>query len=393
MADAEIDTEVAAAPVEHVNPRDAVNDDVRAAIASLTAGAEDPPKVETTEQETVAAPEPAAQVERARGPDGKFLSKATEPTKDAAPAKAAAPDPKLPATDNAAKVSAPASKPFAPPAGWAADGRQAWATLEAALPTLPPAVQAALSAIHAAALKRDEAADAGFAQYSERTKAYERALAPIAQEAQRRGLSTEDGIKRLLDGETFFRTRPAEAIMWLAQQHGLNLAELAANPPAAPQAPARTEAIVPPQVLEQVSSLEQRFNQFFADQNARAVDTFAADPKNAHYAAVEDQLPDIMRELKAVNPALSGVPLLQAAYDRAIWLNQDVREKIFAERQAQTQQQQTQKVAAKAAQASRAAVSVKGSSADLRPPPKPNGAAGNHVTDDVRAAIEQLRAH
>ncbi len=384
MADAK-EIEADAERVENVNPRDAVNDDVRAAIASLTGG-DEPPVVAATEgaPEVVAEPAPAAvtkpdhPTDPNRYLDGTFKAKVAAPA-DAAPAKAAAPDPtKSPPPEDPTKASAAPSTAVAPPVSWAADAKAGWASL-------PPAIQNAV-------LKREREASDGFRQYSEQTKAYERALAPVAKEAQRFGLSIDDATKRLVDGHVFLETQPAQAILWLAQKHGLNLAELAANPPA-PQMPARTEAIVPPQVLEQVSSLEQRFNQFFADQNATAVDAFAADPKNAHYGAVEEQLPNVMRMLKAENPALTGVPLLQAAYERAIWLNQDVREKIIAERQAQTQQQTTQKLAAKAAQASRAAVSVRGSGGDLRPPPKPNGAAGNHVTDDVRAAIEQLRAH
>lgn len=377
---AEPDEIEVAAPVENVNPRDAVNDDVRAAIASLTAGDEGPAALSPADPEApVADAEPAApQVERARGPDGKF-AKTPEPAKDAAPAKAAAPvDPKSPPPEDPVKASVQPSTAGAPPTSWAAEAKAGWATL-------PPAIQNAV-------LKREQEASNGFREYSERTKAYERALSPVAQEAQRLGLNVEQGLQRLMDGHRFLEAQPAQAILWLAQKHGLNLAELASNPPA-PQPAARTEAIVPPQFLEQVSSLEQRFNLLLADQNKSAVDAFAADSKNAHYAAVEEQLPDIMRELRMANPQLLGVPLLQAAYDRAVWLNPEVRDKMIAEQHAQQQAATAAKVAEKANQARRAAVSVRGSNADLRPPPKPNGAAGDHVTNDVRAAIEQLRAH
>ena len=350
----------AAAPL---NERDAVNEDVRAAIATLK-GEETP----TEPSETETPPAAAKTEDRPRAADGKFAPK------DVAPAKAAAPAPQSPPAEEPTKVSAgPSTASGAPPVSWAADAKQAWTALS-------PAIQTAV-------LKREQEVSAGFRQYSEKTSAYERALAPVAQEAQRFGLSTEDGIKRLLDGQRFLETQPAQAILWLAQKHGLNLAELATNPPA-PQTPVRSEAI-PPQFVQHVSSLEERINGILMDQNMSAVQQFAE--KNAHYATVEDQLPGLMRELTAANPALRGVPLLQAAYDRAIWLNPDVRTAMIAEQQTQATQTAATRVQEKSRASTRAAVSVKGSSGDSRPPPKPamNGA---HVTDDVRAAIEQLRA-
>lgn len=359
---------------EVVSPRDAINNDVRDAIASLKGEPELPLEPAASEATEVVAEAAPAKADHPSDPkryaDGSFKPSKTE----AAPAKAA-PE-KLPATEQPTKASEPASKPLAPPVSWAADAKATWATL-------PPAVQQAV-------LKREREASDGISQYSEKTKAYERALAPVAQEAQRRGLNVEDGIKRLLDGNTFIETQPVQAIMWLAQKHGLNLAEIAANPPA-PQA-VRSEPSIPPQFVQTITSLEERFNAMLTDQNMSALDQFAADPKNAHYADVESDLPGIMRELVAANPALKGVPLLQAAYDRAIWLNEGVRAKMIAEKQQQTQQTATQKVADKSARAARAAVSIRGSSADTRPPPKSQQNGAGHVTDDVRAAIEQLRA-
>jgi hypothetical protein len=249
--------------------------------------------------------------------------------------------------------------------------------------TLPPAVQTA-------ALKREEEVSRGFRQYSEQVKRYETAISPIAQAAQRHGIQTEEGIQRLIAAQDFLERDPRGAIAWLAQSYKVDLSDIAANPPA-PQ-PARSEPSIPPQFVQHVSSLEERLNGILMDQNMSALEQFSADPKNAHYTDVEDQLPGIMRELAAANPGMKGVQLLSAAYDRAIWLNPDVRSKMIAEQTAQTQQTATQKIAEKSARAARAAVSVKGSSADTRPPPKAQQNGAGHVTDDVRAALEQLRA-
>lgn len=367
--------------VEHTNPRDEIADDVRSAIASLKGeapeAAEGPPPAEVAEPEAPLE-EVATKGDHPTDPkrydDGTFKPVKT----DAAPDKAAAPETKIaPPSDSTTKASAPqpSTAAGAPPVSWAADAKAQWAAL-------PPAIQTAV-------LKREQEASNGFAQYSEKVKAYEQALSPVAQEAQRRGMNLTDGIKRLLDGNTFIEQQPAEAILWLAQKHGLDLAQLATNPPAFQQ-PARSEAIIPPQFVQHVSNLEERLNSILMDQNMSAVEQFAQ--ANPHYTDVEDQLPAIMRELTASNPSLKGSALLQQAYDRAIWLNPDVRGKLIAEQHTQTTQTRTQQVAAKASQASRAAVSIRGSSSSAPAPRKPE-VTGNDVYADVKASIEQLRAN
>jgi hypothetical protein len=364
--------------VEHTNPRDEVADDVRSAIASLRGEAPEapePPPAEVAEPETAETVETVTE-DRPRGPDGKFLPKAAaEVSKDAAPEKAAAPAPITPPSDNTkASAAQPSTAVGAPPVSWAADVKQAW-------PSLPPAVQQAV-------LKRETEVSNGFRQYSEQVRRYETAIAPVAEAAQRHGVPVETAIQRLMSAQEHLDRDPRAAIAWLAQSYNVDLSDLATNPPASQQ-PARSEQVVPPQVMNTISSLEQRLNGMLMDQNMSAVEQFAQ--ANPHYGDVEDQLPGIMRELTASNPSLSGAPLLKAAYDRAIWLNPDVRAKLIAEQQAQTTQTKVAQVAAKASQAGRAAVSIKGSSAPAAAPRRPE-TNGNDVYADVKASIEQLRA-
>lgn len=353
------------APQEAVAHRDDVHNDVAAAIASLK-GEGDPPQAVAQEEPEA---KPAEDATRARGPDGKFIAK------EAAPEQAAAPEPKSPTPESQAKPSEqPSTAAVAAPVSWSAEAKALWGSL-------PPAIQQA-------ALKRETEASNGIRQYSEKVAQYEQALAPLAQEAQRRGLSTADGIQRLMDGQRFLEQQPAQAILWLAQQNGIDLAELASNPPAAPQ-PSRPDPVYA-QVSQTVQTLEQRLQQIEFGNNLTVAQQFAA--SKPYYADVEAQLPDFIREVLAVDPSLQGLPLLEKAYERAIWLNPDVRAKIQAEEHAKAEQARLAEVAAKANQASRAAVSVKGSSAPPAPPRKPNGSDNGTVYDDVRAAIQYHRA-
>lgn len=372
MADPEVIEEVAGAltndaPLDH---RDDINNDVRAAIEGLKSGdtntalpADLPPSTEK-----VAAPgdtDKTGTTEtvdgRARAPDGKFLPKTAETTGK-----------ELPPTESVAKASEQPSQAVAPPVSWAAEAKALWAST-------PPAIQNAV-------LKREQEASNGIRQYSEKTARYEQALAPVAQEASKRGMSPDDAIKRLIDGNTFLETQPEQAILWLAQKNGIDLANLASNPPAA-QPVARPDPAFA-QVSQTVETLQQRLQQIEFGNNLSVAQQFAA--SKPHYADVEDQLPDFIREVQKLDPSLSGVALLEKAYDRAIWLNPDVRAKVQAAERAEAEKTRLATVTAKATQANRAAVSVKGSSATALPP-KQAASEGGTVYDDVRASLHQLR--
>lgn len=366
MADPEVIEEVAGAltegPAEVVDQRDEVHNDVRAAIESLKGG---------SDESSIAAPvkEETPSVERARAPDGKFAPK------EAAPEQAAAPETKLPTTESQTKPSEqPSQAAVAAPVSWSADAKTAWASLS-------PAVQNAV-------LKRENEASNGIRQYSEQVKLYERAIAPVAQEAQRRGLSTEDGIQRLLDGQRFLETQPAQAILWLSKQHGIDLAELASNPPAVQQQARPDPAFA--QVNQTVQSLQERLQQLEFGNNLTVAQQFAA--SKPYYADVEEQLPDFIREVQRIDPSLTGLPLLEKAYERAIWLNPDVRAKVTAAERADAEKARLADVQAKAQQANKAAVSVKGSSAPAAPAKREPASTDGSVYDDVRASLHQLRA-
>lgn len=348
---------------EPISHRDDINNDVAAALASLKGEAEPP----------AGADEPAAEApptDRARAPDGKFIPK------EQAPVAAAVPDPKSPPPGDQAKASTeqPSTAANAPPVSWAADAKATWASL-------PPAIQNAV-------IKRETEFSSGIVQKSEQVRRYEQALAPVAQESQKRGMTVDQGIQRLMDGQRFLETQPAQAILWLAQQNGIDLAELASNPPAAQQQ-VRTDPMLS-QVTQTVQSLQSRLDAMTTGQNMTLVEAFASSSDNPHYADVEDSLPGLIKEVQAINPNLSPADTLKQAYDRAVWLNPAIREKVIAEQTGAQQQARVTQLQAKATQAAKAAVSVKGSSAPSAAPRKPE--SNGTVHDDVRAAINQLKS-
>ncbi len=345
-----------AAPDAPAAQRDDVHSDVAAAIASL--------RGEATE------PDPAEQGETRARADGKFIQKDAAPPAEAA--QAAAPDPKSPPADNL-KAPAQPSNADEPPTSWAADAKTSWSSL-------PPAIQTAV-------LKREAEITEGFRQKSDDLRRYESALAPLQQESQRFGLSVDEGIKRLLDGQRFLEQKPVEAIQWLAQRHGINLAQLATDPNAVvPQRPAVDPSVA--HLVNTIPLLEQRLASFEVGQNMTMVQSFAAN--HPHYAEVEDRLPDLIKEIKAANPQMDPQKVLESAYERAVWLTPDVRAKVIASQQQEEAEKARAAAAEKASQAKRAAVSIKGSSGTAVPPKREE--AGGDVFDDVRQAMRQLRA-
>lgn len=311
--------------------------------------------------------------DRARGPDGKFISKAEgapEPDRKGDRDKAAAPADIVPAAKTEPdKASAqPASPPAdAPPAGWPPDAKAEWSKLSPAL--------------KAAVLKREAEISAGGQQWSEQRRQYERVLSPVAQEAAKLGMSTEQGLNALLAAHHALNRDPQQAIRSLAQQYGVDLATLAGSPPADPQ----RETVQPVQpdiralVQQAVQPILAPFQQRWDDEARRQADastafvtTFAEAPGHEHFNAVADEIMALVPLIKQANPAWSREQVLQDAYDRATYANPTVRTSILAEeerrrastlaaQQAKADEERRNQARAHAAKARTAASSVTGS--------------------------------
>lgn len=381
--DGVIDTPEAQAEPEITNNRDEINNDVRAALMQLKG--ETVEKAETLDEigepSETEKPEKAA---KARDEEGKF-AKAAKPDKEstAAPEPAAVETKSPPA--ETAKVSAePSTAAVAPPVSWAADAKAGWSAV-------PPAIQNAV-------LKREAEVSAGFRQKSEESRQYEAVLSPIAEAAKRNGIQVDEGVKRLVAANDFLERDAPSAIMWLAKSYGVDLTALVSNPPA-PQ-PQRFVDPMVPQLNQKLSSLEGQLNGFLQNQTLGVVESFAK--SHPHYSAVENELLDLIPIVQRTEPGLGHSEILQKAYDRAIWLNPDVRSAMLAEQTAAAEKANADKLAeadrariaavtTKAGKSARAAVSIKGSSTGAAATPKAAVNGSGDVYDDVRNAMRQLR--
>lgn len=364
-----------------LNEADDARDDVRAAIAQLkgdtqeAAPVEDHPEPEVIEPEPVAEPvqaEPVAKDDHPTDP-ARFADGTFKPTKAEAAPKVAAPAKEItPSTDIQTKASAPAPTPTsAPPAGWTAAEKAEWQKL-------PPAVQAAVS-------RRETEIANGGKQWSDEKRHYQAILAPIEQASRARGLDVNQGAQLLAAAQNALDANPIEGIRRIMATYGVTPEHLLSEPPAS-QPQVRDPVI--PQISQKISTLENQLYEFQMSQTNGLLEAFAS--SHPHFAAVENEIASLIPVIQNSEPGLPKQQVLQKAYDQAVWLNPTVRAQLIAEQTASAEQARVATLQTKQTQARKAAVSVKGSSNGVSPPPV-MGNNGGDVYDDVRAAIAQLR--
>lgn len=336
-----------------------MEDDIRAAMASLEADAPDPDpviepvttEVDPTNDDPVELPVEGAENDvtgRERGPDGKFIAKQSETVQDTTdqPSEAVA--------DPAAKLAIRA------PASWSPAAK---ATFDA----LPAEAKQAIA-------KREQEIDHGLRRKSEEVKRYEpleQVLAPRRALWAAQGLDEVQAVKTLLAAQDLLEKNPMQGLEFLAKSYGVNLNT------AQPQGQAYRPQPAPDSHPE-IATLKQQLldlqNQVQTAQTApivSQVEAFQNDPANLYFENVRDDMAVLLKNGKATD--------LKEAYEMACWMRPDIRPFL------QTTQAPAAPTQDKAAQARRAAVSVTGSPGKA-PIPKSNGS----IEDDIRAAFEEV---
>lgn len=224
----------------------------------------------------------------------------------------------------------------------------------------------------------------GGQQWSEEKRRYEGVLSPVAEAARRNGLSTEDGLKSLLQAQSFLERDPSAAIKWLAQSHNVNLATLAGQKP--DEVPSATqqpdiEAMVRRIVSPIVAPIQQRWNEDATrqqDMTMQTIHSFASAPGHEHYDAVEGTITLLLPQIIEEHPAWSHDQKLQEAYDRALYATPATRQAVLAAKDAAAAETRRTEATARAAKARGAAVSVTGS---------PQGSAATESAGSLREEI------
>lgn len=192
-----------------------------------------------------------------------------------------------------------------------------------------------------------------FKTHAQKARAYEAVIAPYQQTFQSLGVDAPTAIGALLKADHTLRysdpATKAQYFQQLAQQYGVNLEQIQ-NPP---QYDPQTQYLMQ-QLNELRQTQAQWHNSIQQQEQTRAnqeLEQFSS-AGNAHLEAVRNDMADLLETGKATS--------LQDAYEKAVWMNPDIRQSLIEQQRSEAQKKAMAE--AQAIRAKTAAVSVKGSS-------------------------------
>lgn len=314
---------------------------------------------------------------RPRDEHGKFLPVEKTP---APAAKSAAPDPKSP---QGAPLVAEA-KPLEAPNTWKPEAKALFASL-------PPLAQAEV-------LRREKEVSQGFEAKANELKqaraaveALEPVIGPHRQYLAQVAGSVEQGVKNLLDTAIEAERNPMGFIQWFAQQKGIDLGTMQ-------QQPAGDQNPEVAQLKQMVNGLQGQLRQIVGDSQQQQTRSIAseiqafADEKDTsgqtlrpHFESVRGEIFDLIPIIKGKNPDWSPRQIMQAAYERAVRINDEVFQKVSQE--SANKERLAKEAADRAAKAKLAQKSLTGGSPVGETQRK--ASKGRTVRDDILAAMEE----
>lgn len=243
--------------------------------------------------------------DRARGPDGKFVSVGEEAPEMAAPAEEIQPDAPI---GEQAVVEEPVEQVISPaPTSWSEEAKAQWSALD-------PKLQAELSQQETARAAADEQKDHWFKEMTPIAQA----LQPVAQQLQLSGVQPAAYVQQLVAADQYLRSDPQAALKMIAQQYGATLPEADSfdgefgeqpDPQLAPVVDTVTK------IQQQINGLIEAQQESQTQQLTSEIAEFSKD--KPHFDAVSHQMGDLIR---------SGVASdLKSAYDMAVWSNPEIR--------------------------------------------------------------------
>ncbi len=298
-----------------------------------------------------------------RDEGGRFESRAPA----AAPELETTPDqPETPAEE-------PASPAIAPPASWSADQAAKWATL-------PPDVQAYVA-------QRESEAHKAISEKGARAAMYDAVEAAVG---DRKTMlihnygSVERGIDTLLNIAMNAGQRPAEFIQSFAQQHRIDLSQLA-KPAGNPAAHGDPQIQHLSQTVDSLQAQLQQQEQARAEAALSAQIREFSEAKGADGKALRPHFDAVRGEMAAFMQA-GVVKSLDEAYTKAVRANDAVWAQVQAEQSAARQASEQAKAAKIAADARKAA------SVNIRPVGSVAGSPvrGQTMRDTMAAVAKQM---
>ena len=337
--------------------------------AAEVAGGQTAPETTTAAPatEAVAAPAQPAAAEPAALTLDEILSKRFDelqaPPKEEKPSEAAPAEPDTAQT--AASEPAQSSPAIAPPQSVSADVKELW-------PSLPPKAQEFIA-------RREQEATAKISAQGNELKAFQPLRETVSQLHQW-GLAPGKEAEAIrnwavaqmaLDNPT---TR-IDALKSIAQSYGVDLAQIAGQPKATDPAAQsvddlfrdpRVDQLIPA-LQQEIQTLKQQLGHVGGQVTAReraetqhrersaadVVQKFSAD--KAHWSELEDEITHEVNFIRSKEPGLAIEKVLERAYDRAVYANPQIRERVLGEQRKAEADKAAKELATKQAAAKKAA--------------------------------------
>jgi hypothetical protein len=283
-----------------------------------------------------------------------------------------APQSGVEADEQASQVTQSTAEPLGVPQSWAKEHHQTWSSLS-------PDAQKYI------ALREKQMLD-GLEQYKTHSglgKAMNEAIQPFMPALQQRGLDPAKAVQALLNAQALLDRDPVEGLRRLAESYKVDLGQLK---------PAETQQLDP-----NVKALQDRLQQFeskltereqaeLAERRAKVaseVEAFAADPANAYFDEVADDIAALMKAY----PNLT----LKDAYAKAVRANDVTYQKEAARIQAEAEKKALENARLNALKARKASSATVRSRDTRRTPTEPLGTM-NDTMDEVLTSIRS-RTH
>lgn len=246
----------------------------------------------------------------------------TETEKAPPAADATAQLPKDAVSGEAEKATETKTQALEPPKHWADADKQLFAKA-------PPEIQARWLAREAEQQKGLDGKFQEIAAFKRERETLDEMFAPLARDLELRGISRPQFISSLLGAHKFLASEPQKAMRWLAEQYGVDLSTLNEQAQSNPQEE---------KLMREIHGLKSQVNGFFSAQqqaehqaNLGKVETFAGakDEKgNLLHPHFDEVAQDILALMK------NGTKDLDAAYNKAVRMNDEVWTKVQAEKAA-----------------------------------------------------------
>lgn len=206
------------------------------------------------------------------------------------------------------------------------------AEMKAKFGSLPPETQQYIA-------EREREAHTAITQKGEQIKAFEPIRQALDQNREvfiKNGVTEAEAISKYVAADRFLESNPVEAIKWLAEGYGVDLRQFANGNPQQDQSQQPSGEVLQlrrelAEIKNSLTARERSEQQAQTATVAQTIEKFASD--NPYFSEVEDELMGLIPVIKSKEPSLSYNEVLQKAYDRAVYANPDVRQRLQADQQ------------------------------------------------------------